>query len=56
MNDTLYRTTMPSPIGELTLVADDTALRLISFPSEAPTTGDSTTDVVRDAIDVAADF
>ncbi len=36
MNDTttLYRTTMPSPVGELTLVADDTALRLISFPSE----------------------
>ena len=36
MNDTLtmYRTTMPSPVGELTLVADDTALRTILFPSE----------------------
>ena len=54
----LYRTTMPSPVGELTLVADDTALRLISFPSEAPTTGDPTTgdptDIGRDVIDVAA--
>jgi methylated-DNA-[protein]-cysteine S-methyltransferase len=28
---TLYRTTMPSPVGELTLVADDTALRTISW-------------------------
>jgi hypothetical protein len=27
---TLYRTTMPSPVGDLTLVADDTALRTIS--------------------------
>jgi methylated-DNA-[protein]-cysteine S-methyltransferase len=27
----LYRTTMPSPVGELTLVADDTALRTISW-------------------------
>ncbi|HEX4980936.1 MAG TPA: methylated-DNA--[protein]-cysteine S-methyltransferase [Ilumatobacteraceae bacterium] len=47
MNDTgmLYRTTMPSPVGELTLVADDTALRLISF---------DTTDVDREVIDVAA--
>lgn len=45
MNETLYRTTMPSPVGELTLVADDTALRLISFPGEA---------TARDAIDVAA--
>jgi methylated-DNA-[protein]-cysteine S-methyltransferase len=60
MNDTgtLYRTTMPSPVGELTLVADDTALRLISFPSKAPTTGDPTTgdptDIGRDVIDVAA--
>ena len=55
MNDTLtmYRTTMPSPVGELTLVADDTALRLISFPSEAPTTGDLTPDGVGDVIDVA---
>ena len=31
----LYRTTMPSPVGELTLVADDVALRQIWFPSEA---------------------
>ena len=33
MNDTLtmYRTTMPSPVGELTLVADDTALRTIGW-------------------------
>jgi methylated-DNA-[protein]-cysteine S-methyltransferase len=43
-----YRTTMPSPVGELTLVADDAALRLISFPSEAGTARDAT------AIDVAA--
>ena len=49
----LYRTTMPSPVGELTLVADDTALRLISFPSEAPNTLDPTTDVNREVIDVA---
>jgi methylated-DNA-[protein]-cysteine S-methyltransferase len=49
----LYRTTMPSPVGELTLVADDTALRLISFPSDAPTSVDPT-DIDRDVIDVAA--
>ena len=36
MNDTLtmYRTTMPSPVGELTLVADDTALRTISWDAD----------------------
>ncbi len=36
MNDTLtmYRTTMPSPVGELTLVADDTALRTISWNAD----------------------
>jgi methylated-DNA-[protein]-cysteine S-methyltransferase len=52
--NTLYRTTMPSPVGELTLVADDTALRTISWhtdehpPLEPDAGGDS------DIIDVAA--
>ena len=49
-----YRTTMPSPVGELTLVADDAALRLISFPSGAHPSRDPTPDVDRDVIDVAA--
>jgi methylated-DNA-[protein]-cysteine S-methyltransferase len=31
---TLYRTTMPSPVGDLTLVADDTALRTISWQTD----------------------
>jgi methylated-DNA-[protein]-cysteine S-methyltransferase len=36
MNETRrYRTTMQSPVGELTLVADDTALRQILFHAEA---------------------
>ena len=31
---TLYRTTMPSPLGELTLLADDDGLRAILLPTE----------------------
>ena len=31
---TLHRTTMPSPIGELTIVADDTAIVSIRFDTE----------------------
>ncbi len=51
---TRYRTTMPSAVGELTLVADD-ALRTISFPSAAHPSRDSTPDVDPDVVDVAAD-
>jgi methylated-DNA-[protein]-cysteine S-methyltransferase len=45
---TRSRTRMPSPIGELTIVADDGAVGVIRFP------GDSAIDD-QDAIDVAAD-
>jgi methylated-DNA-[protein]-cysteine S-methyltransferase len=48
----LYRTTMPSPVGELTLVADDTALRQIWFSSEAHPPHGHATDADRDVIDV----
>jgi methylated-DNA-[protein]-cysteine S-methyltransferase len=57
MNDTTttrYRTVMPSPVGELTLVADDDALRLIAFPSDAHPAHVPATDLDRDVIDVAA--
>ncbi|HWM18330.1 MAG TPA: methylated-DNA--[protein]-cysteine S-methyltransferase [Ilumatobacteraceae bacterium] len=57
MNDTTtkrYRTTMPSPVGELTLVTDDLALRTISFPPGAHPSRDATPDVDRDVVDVAA--
>jgi methylated-DNA-[protein]-cysteine S-methyltransferase len=57
MNDTTtkrYRTSMPSPVGELTLVADDAALRMISFPADAHPSRDATPDVDRDVIDVPA--
>jgi methylated-DNA-[protein]-cysteine S-methyltransferase len=52
MNDTLtmYRTTMPSPVGELTLVADDTALRTISW-----NTDEYGRDIDGDVVDVAND-
>ncbi len=52
MNDTLtmYRTTMPSPVGELTLVADDTALRTISW-----NTDEYGRDIEGDVVDVASD-
>ena len=32
----LYRTTLPSPLGELTLVADDAALVAILWPDDKP--------------------
>jgi methylated-DNA-[protein]-cysteine S-methyltransferase len=53
MNDTgtLFRATMPSPVGELTLVADDIALRTIAWQ------GDPGDDVVQGAdgvVDVPA--
>jgi methylated-DNA-[protein]-cysteine S-methyltransferase len=48
---TLYRTTMPSPVGELTLVADDGALRSVSWHGEDPTALARDTDVVDVAID-----
>lgn len=35
-NRTLYRTTMQSPIGELTIVADDDAIVTIRFDTETP--------------------
>jgi methylated-DNA-[protein]-cysteine S-methyltransferase len=59
MNDTtthqtgaLYRTTMPSPVGELTLVADDTALRTISWQTDGADGADRR--VAPHGIDVAA--
>ena len=52
-DDESYRTTMPSPVGELTLVADDTALRR-SVPRRGAPAADSVADVGGDVIDVAA--
>jgi methylated-DNA-[protein]-cysteine S-methyltransferase len=51
----LYRTTMPSPVGELTLVADDTALRQILFPSGTHPSRDPVIDADREVVDVGAD-
>jgi methylated-DNA-[protein]-cysteine S-methyltransferase len=37
MHDDLYTTTMPTPIGELRLVASDRGLRAVLLPGESPT-------------------
>jgi methylated-DNA-[protein]-cysteine S-methyltransferase len=54
---TLYRTTMASPVGELTLVADDTALRTISWQTDGGADGDRPVapNGIDRSIDVAAD-
>jgi methylated-DNA-[protein]-cysteine S-methyltransferase len=49
---TIYRTTMPSPVGELTLVADDDALRTISFHTDQPAPRERRPEIV-DVVDVA---
>jgi methylated-DNA-[protein]-cysteine S-methyltransferase len=52
--NTLYRTTMPSPVGELTLVADDTALRTIAWHIDEHTSREPDAGVDGDVVDVAA--
>ena len=52
--NTLYRTTMPSPVGELTLVADDTALRTIAWHTDEHTSLEHDAGVDGDVVDVAA--
>lgn len=51
----LFRTTMSSPVGELTLVADDAALRQILFPPGMHPSRDPLIDVECEVTDVGND-